>query len=114
MSAKVSMKRITLTVTLAGQPRPISASPIITTWFEVHVPNGNSGASVYIGDSTVSSAWIPRAKATAAGAAAGTYAFNASTDSQFAEGDFFDLSKIYVDVATGGDSVIVQYLSPVT
>lgn len=99
----IGFRKINLDIPVAGTPVPISETTLFTSEFTVHVPSANSGTNVYIGNYTVDNTWIPRAKGN-------TFNFT------HGEGDLeetlgFDLSKIYIDVDTGGDDVIIQYLA---
>lgn len=99
----IGFRKINLNIPTAGTAVPISADKLFTSEFTVHVPAANSGSNVYIGDATVDSTWIPRAKGNTFNFAHG-------------EGDLettlgYDLNKIYIDVDTSGDDVIVQYLA---
>lgn len=107
MGIKVGFRKIFVNVPIAGTAVPISSTPIFTPEFEIYVPTGNTG-SAYIGNIDVENSsgadggWIPRTKGE-------VITFTASENVSMSSGDFFDLSKIYVDVNTSGDDVIVQY-----
>jgi len=105
---KFVSKTLTLVASTAQAIEDGSSGPIMTTKFEMHVPTGATGP-VYIGPSNVDATWIPRGKASAAGNEDGTYVFIASENASLSSGDYFDLSKIYVMSATGGDTVIINY-----
>lgn len=102
----IGMRKITKVVANPGTPEPISATPLYVTDFELYVPTTNTGLQVYIGDSLVDNTWIPRVKG-------GLYNFT------HGDGAFlgplmklgFDLSKIYIAVASADDAVIVQYFA---
>jgi hypothetical protein len=101
MGYKVGFRKVTVTIATAGVAVPISSVPIKTDQIEIHIPSGNTDV-VYIGNKDVDSSWIPRAKAS-------TTTFTPSEKSSFTHGDYFDLSEIYLDAVTGGDTAIVQY-----
>lgn len=102
MARQVNFKFLSKNVTTAGTAEALSATPIKTTQFEVYAKSANTN-NVYVGDSTVSSSSIPQAPDV-------KEVFIASEISASTKGDFFDLSKIYIDVDTNGEGVIVRYL----
>ncbi len=104
MSRAIGFRTITVTVAAAGTAVQVTSDRIVTPFIEVHFPVGNGGVS-YIGDETVDSAWVPRA-------ADSTHRWSASEKGDLTHGDYFDLSKIYIDAATSADTAIVQYLAP--
>jgi len=108
---RLELRTVVVTTPTAGTAVPITTDKTYTHKFEVHIPNGNTGASNFIGDSSVDNTSIPRAKATAAGNPDGTYTFVSSEESSLSGGDPFDLSKVFIDVTTGGDTAIVQFLA---
>lgn len=101
MARTVNFKTITVTVSTAGDAAQISASRIFASDFEVYVKSGNTGAAMYVGDSTVDNTWIPRVRG-------GTFGFTQG-DGDIGRSLAFDLSKIYVDADSNGDECIVQY-----
>ena len=107
MGMKVNFRKIFVDVPVAGTAVKISDVPIYTPEFEIYVPTGNTG-SIYIGNEDVENSngadggWIPRAKGE-------VISFTASENVSMASGDYFDLSKIYVNANTSGDDVIIQY-----
>lgn len=103
----IGMRKIDVNVTTAGTAVPISATTLFATEFEVHVPNGNAGMNIYVGDSTVDNTWIPRNKGTTNNFSHGTGSLDASGGGALA----FDLNKIYIDADANGDDAIVQYLA---
>ena len=107
MGSERNFKRESITL-VAGVRQQISSSPVFTSKIYVHVPSGDTGP-VYLGDETVDATWIPMAKASGAGKEDGTYIFTASEDAGQSEGDYFNLSKLYLFSASA-DSVIVEYL----
>jgi len=108
MGGLVGFRSIVVTIATAGTAVPITTERIHTTWFELHVPSGNTG-SVFIGDKTVDDTWIGRNKASGADDEDGTYLFTIE-GSNLASGDYFDLSQVYLDADTSGDTAIVQYV----
>lgn len=105
MAQPVNFKRITVTLASANVAYKISSAKILSWQVEVHVPTTATGP-VYIGDSSVTSSWIPRQSGS-------TSAFTASGCGSLSKGDFFDLSNLYVLSATAGDTVIIQYVDRV-
>lgn len=101
MARSIGFKKISIDIPMAGQRVPLSATSIKVPWFELYCASTNGG-SIYLGDSTVNSTWIPRA-------ASSNLTFTASNRGDLTEGDWFDLSKIYVTCATAGDDVIIVY-----
>ena len=101
MSRPVNFELITVTL-VANQEQAISSTPILTQQFEIHVPSGSTGP-VYIGDDGVTTSWIPRV-------AGSTAAFTSSSGGDMIKGPWFDLSKIYLVSATGGDTARVMYI----
>lgn len=101
MSQPVNFKKITITL-VANQRQVISATPKFAQQIELCVPSGSTGP-VYMGDNTVDATWIPRASGSVT-------AFTSSSGGDFIKGPFFDLSKIYLFSATGGDTAIVSYI----
>ena len=99
--ASITMKKITVTVATAGVPVQVSTSQIFTTQIEVFGNAQNTGGS-YLGGSDVDSGWIPIA-------ANEVKAYTASENAAMASGDYFDLSKIWVDAATAANVLVVQY-----
>lgn len=98
----VNYKRIALTI---DATKPISATRIFTPDFEVYVLAGNTGANVYVGDSTVDNTWTPRPK--------GQY-FTFTHGSGEKNGPDakleFDLSRVFIASDNAADQVIVQYI----
>lgn len=106
MGREIKFKTVTVTVDVAGDAKRVSDSlpsgaKTITSLLEIHTPSTNSGA-VYWGDENVDSTWIPRS-------ADSTTSYSLG-EPRTALGDWFDLRNIYVDAATSGDKVIIQYL----
>lgn len=102
----LGLRKISIDCTLANVAYRISSSPLLVPWFMLFVPSGNT-ASIYLGDSTVTSAWIPHAKASST--LTGMYLYEASQRGDMTEGDRFDLTKLFVLGTTAGDDVIIQY-----
>lgn len=100
----IGLRKLSVTVAVAGTQVPISATQLFVTDFEFYVDDGNAGANMYIGDSTVDNTWIPRPKGDA-------FNFTHGDGTLIGPGgvEAFDLSRIYVDADTGGDTAIVQY-----
>jgi hypothetical protein len=102
MSRPVGFRKISVDMPTAGVAVQLTSDRILCPSFEIHSLSGNAG-KIYIGDSTVTNAWIPREQG-------GTWRFAASESGDMTRGAFFDLSTIYVVADTGGDDVIVQYV----
>lgn len=94
------------TVVTAGIAVPLSPTRLFTTDFTVHIPSGNAGASVYIGNVDVDNTWIPWAKGTTVNFTHGDGTY-LGCDARLG----FDLSRIYIDGSANNDRVIVQYLA---
>lgn len=103
----INFEKIDVTVTTAGTAVPISATPLYVTDFEIYIPSANAGANCYVGDSGVDNTWIPRAKSNSYNFTHGTGVLSGLGHQAVAE---FDLSRVYVDADSNGDSVVVQYL----
>lgn len=103
MSTKVKKVSVTITLTAANTRYKISQNlgSIKTSLLEIYVPTANTDP-VYVGDSTVSSSWIPRSKSS-------YFAFTPDGMAGFSKGDYFDLGEWYVLGTTAGDTVIVEY-----
>ncbi len=101
MSYQVKLKALpVVTVTAAAQK--ITTSQIKATMIEIHALSTNSG-SVYLGDSSVSTAInIPIL-------ANSTKSYTPSEVSASSKGDYFELSDFHV-VGTAGDLVRIQYV----
>lgn len=110
MARTIGLRKKTITVPTAGTPVPIFAAGDLDIAdrfvpdFEVYVPSGNTGVA-YIGNEDVDNTWIPRAKSSYT-----TFTHGEGTLLGPNPSVGFDLSKVYVDVATGGDQVIIQYI----
>jgi len=112
MARPVTFKVINIDVTTAATPVVMSAVQLFVPAFEVHVPTTNTG-SVYIGKSDVgnnSSDGTPEDPIPIPRVAGSTTSFNASERGSFTHGDFFDLSKMYVNADTSGDDAFIQYI----
>lgn len=104
MGRAIGRSKITVTLTDANTAYRISNVTILTTDFEIYVPAGNTGASIYVGNNAVNTSWIPRPK--------GGYLNYVSGSGTMAGRDAalgFDLSQIYVYGTSAGDTVIVEY-----
>lgn len=101
MSTQVNFKIINKTLT-ANLKTALSDTPIRVQQFEIHIPSGSTGP-VYIGNADVTTSWIPRV-------AGSTAAFTSSSGGDFVSGPWFDLSKIYILSATGGDTARIMYI----
>ena len=101
MARTIGRRRITVTIAAGPTATPISASNLFTTDFEIYF-NTTTG---YIGDSTVSTAWIPRTGNT-------PYNFVHGTGT-LSGGDpvlGFNLANIYVN-GTAGGTCVVEYMA---
>lgn len=105
-SRTVGMRKITKSIAVAGTAEPISATYLPVTDFEVYAPAGNTGTNFYIGNVDVDNTWIPRPKSTAINFVHGSGTFLGQDPSVG-----FDLNKIYIDVESNGDEVIIQYFA---
>ena len=103
MSRSIGFRKISVDVPIAGKAVAISNTRILTPFIEIFFPSTNGG-NMFVGDSTVSSTWTPRA-------ANSTHRFSSSERGDVTSGDYFDLSKIYLNAATAGDDAIVQYFA---
>jgi len=103
MPKTVNFEKITVTVTTAGTQVPIMSSGVnrYVKSFSVYAPTGNTGTNIYLGNSSVDNTWIPIAKG----------AINSKTlDAEsITEGFMYDLTKIYIDADSNGDTAIVVY-----
>jgi len=100
----VGMRKLSVTVSLAGTQVPISATQLFVTDFEVYVNDSNAGANMYIGDSTVDNTWIPRPKGETI-----NFTHGDGTLIGPAGVEAFDLSRIYLDADAANDNAIIQY-----
>lgn len=93
-------------VTTAGTAEPLSATPIFAEWFRVVAHPSNTG-NMYVGDADVSSALF--AHRLDAGESAD---FSADSNAQAGavQKHKFDLSKIFIDADTNGESVMLTYI----
>jgi len=105
VSRTIGFRRINATVTTAGTAVPLSLTRLFVTDFELFTPAGNAGA-IYIGNLAVDNTWIPRAAGTTTNFAHGTGEF---IGEHAVIG--FDLSKVFIDADSSGDSVVVQYFA---
>jgi hypothetical protein len=110
MGSTVGFRKVFVTVPVAGVAVKLSQASIKVHEFEMYVPLGNTG-SVYLGDSSVENSsgvnggWIPRTKGE-------VISFTASENASLSSGDYFDLSKLYLNANTNSDSAIIQYKVP--
>lgn len=102
----IGMRKITKAVAVAGTAEPISATQLFVTDFEIFAPAANAGANFYIGNVDVDNTWIPRGKSQAL-----NFVHGSGTLLGIDPALGFDLNKIYVDVDSNGDSVIIQYFA---
>jgi len=100
----IGLKKILVTVPVAGSAVPISATQLFVSDYEIYVKSSNVGTNIYVGDKTVDNTWIPRAKGSNWNFVHGTGNF-IGRDAVVS----FDLAKIYIDADIGGDEVIVQF-----
>lgn len=103
MSRPVTIKNLPITLGQASKAVALSPTPIRVPWFELYITA--AGATCYLGDALVSASYIPRTGGS-------MFAFNASEKGDFSNGDYFDLSKLYLLSATAGATAIVQYPAP--
>lgn len=103
MTHPIGFRRISITIALTGTSVAISETKLLTPSFEVHAPAANSG-NIFIGSEDVDTTWIPRV-------AGSTTAFGAAEEGGLVHGDFFDLSKVFIDATSSGDTAIIQYLA---
>lgn len=97
----IGLKKIEVVVDAAGTPKQVSSENLFVTEFELYVYSGNTGSNCYIGNSEVSSSWIPRTKA-------GIYNYSYSNGNLDADLGF-NLKNFYVDADSNGDKVIIEY-----
>jgi hypothetical protein len=102
MAASLSRKRIPLVLTDANTNYPISDSGIVTTEFEVYIPQAKGG-TIYIGDSTLDATWIPR------DAGIWNYVSGNGNMTGYSAPIGFDLSKWFIRSTVAGDTVIIEY-----
>lgn len=98
---KVGYRKILVTQGPANVRQQISTKSIKTSQVEIYIPAGS--AVFYLGNKDVDSTWIPRSVQSLT-------TFTASDGAGFTDGDYFDLSKLYLVSATVGATAIVQYL----
>lgn len=108
MAKTLNFGKITKTIAAAGTAEPLMAASNVDRYvdaFKVYVPITNTGTNVYIGDSTADNTWDPITKGS-------KESFSANQE-KWGEGMQFDLSQVYADVDTDGDSVIVIFVKAV-
>jgi hypothetical protein len=105
MSHRLQPYTIIKAVTTAGTAVQLTATPTYVPWFEFWVDDGNTGANMYFGDSSVDNTYIPRAKGD-------TAVVTASSDAGYQKGDMIDLSKVWLDSDSDADSMVIQFFAP--
>jgi len=100
----VGRNKITITINALTAVQ-ISATNLFVTDFEIHFPAGNTGATAYIGSSTVDNTWIPRGKGISFNFSSGTGSLGAFNNELG-----FNLSQIYVQGSNAGDTAIIEYM----
>lgn len=104
MARTVGRRRVAITIPAGGAAQPISSTNRFTTDFEIHFPSANAAANGFVGDSTVTTSWIPRAKGQ-------TFNFVHGTGTMAGQNPVlgFNLAKIFV-LANVGDTCIVEWM----
>jgi len=103
MASPIVQKALFITIAEAGKRHQLSEDVINTPFFEVWANSANL-SNVFVGDDEVDNTHIPRASNSIT-------AYGASTRGDLAMGDWFDLSQYFVDAASDGDKVVVQYFA---
>lgn len=102
----IGMRQVLVTVATAGTAVPISANTLFATDFEVFPLNTNIGSNMYVGNVSVDNTWIPRPRNQPVNFVHGTGVIDGAN---MVIG--FDLSKIYLDADSNGDTAIIQYFA---
>lgn len=110
MPHKIVFKYLNATVDVAGEPKQISAASILVPYFEVYAVNANIGP-VYIGDKNIGNDSTEVVPTPVVSGEEKRYAASEITD--FAKGDYFDLSEFYVNADNNGDKIYIQYPEPI-
>lgn len=102
----IGRRRIVVTIAAGPVATPISATALYTTDFEIYFPAGNTDTVGYIGNSAVTTANIPRTRASTYNFVHGTGTIDGGSPVLG-----FNLANLYVLTSTAGDTCIVEYMA---